>query len=126
MTKPSSADPEIHSAHPPAVPLPQNPLIARHRLQWLVNLFPPGQFVRYLCLGVCNTLFASVVYVVLLPVLNAVLPSRWLHLTVVLASVLSIPVNITVSYFGYKFLCFAPKETISANGSNALRCTAWV
>jgi putative flippase GtrA len=42
----------------------------------------------------------------LLTLLNRALPVNWLSLTVVLASVLSTPVNITVAYFGYKFFVF--------------------
>jgi putative flippase GtrA len=108
MTPPSAGQ-EIRPAHPPVVPLPQDPFIPKGRLQWLVNLFPPGQFVRYLCVGVCNTLFAYVVYVVLLTLLNAVLPARSLYLTVVFASLLGIPVNITFAYFGYKLFVFRTK-----------------
>ncbi len=109
MTQPSSVDREIHPAQPPVVPIPQAPFVPRRRLQRLVNLFPAGQFVRYLCVGVFNTLFGYVTYVVLLTLLNAVLPARWLYLTVVMASVLGAPLNITVAYFGYKFFVFRTK-----------------
>jgi putative flippase GtrA len=106
MTQPSSTGQEIRPADPPVVPIPQDPFIPRRRLQWFVNLFPAGQFVRYLCVGVCNTVFGYIVYVILLTLLNAVLPVRWLYLTVVLASVLSTPLNITFAYFGYKLFVF--------------------
>jgi len=72
----------------------------------IVDLFPPGQFGRYLAVGLFNTLFGYMSYVVALALLTRVLPVRWLSLTVVLASVLSMPVNITVAYFGYKFFVF--------------------
>jgi putative flippase GtrA len=88
------------------VPLPQDPFLPKRRLQWVVNLFPAGQFVRYLCVGAANTLFGYIFYVLLLTLLNTLLPTRWLYLTVVLASVLSTPLNITFAYFGYKLFVF--------------------
>ena len=97
---------EIVSDHSPVVPLPQDPFIPRRRLQRLVNLFPPGQFTRYLCVGICNTLFGYLAYVAVLTLLNAFFPARWLYLTVIVASILSTPVNITFAYFGYKFFVF--------------------
>src|ERR1039458_9242117 len=106
MTQPSSAGREIHPAHPPVVPIAQAPLVPRRRLQRVVDLFPAGQFVRYLCVGVFNTLFGYAVYVVLLTSLGAVLPVRWLYLTVVLVSVLGAPLSFTVAYLGYKFFVF--------------------
>lgn len=101
--------PEIHPQHPPAVPIPQDPFIPRSRLQRLVNLFPPDQFARYLCIGVFNTFFGYFSFVVVLTLLNSALPDRLLYLTVILASILTTPVNITVSYLGYKFLVFRTK-----------------
>jgi putative flippase GtrA len=76
------------------------------RIQRIIDLFPPGQFGRYLAVGLFNTLFGYVSYVVALTLLARALPLRWLSLTVVLASVLSMPVNITIAYFGYKFFVF--------------------
>jgi putative flippase GtrA len=68
--------------------------------------FPGGQFFRYLCVGVFNTLFGYCTFVISLYLLNLVLPQRFLYLTVVLASIASTPLNITVAYFGYKFFVF--------------------
>lgn len=104
-----SANRELNPTRPPVVPIPQDPFIPRRRLQRVVNLFPAGQFVRYLCVGVFNTVFGYIVFAVLLTSLNALLPGRLLYLTVVLASVLSTPINITVAYFGYKFFVFRTK-----------------
>jgi putative flippase GtrA len=98
--------PEIHPAHPPAVPIPQEPFPPSRRLQRLVNLFPPGQFLRYLCVGVFNTVFGYLTFAVALTLLNGVLPQRFVYLTVVVASVLTTPLNITVAYFGYKIFVF--------------------
>lgn len=101
-----SHDREVHPNHLPVVPLPQDPFIPTRRLQRLVNLFPPGQFFRYLAVGICNTAFGYLLYVVLLTLLNAFMPAQWLYLTVILASALSMPVNITFAYLGYKFFVF--------------------
>lgn len=100
---------EIQPEHPPVVPIPQDPFIPKGPLQRLVNLFPAGQFVRYLWVGVFNTVFGYISFVVILTLLNAVLPARLLYLTVMLASVLGMPLNITVAYLGYKFFVFRTK-----------------
>jgi putative flippase GtrA len=98
--------PDILPTHPPVVPIPQEPFIPRRRLQRLVNLLPAGQFFRYLCVGVFNTLFGYTTFAIVLTLLNGAIPARYLYLTVVLASVISNPLNITVAYFGYKFFVF--------------------
>ncbi len=100
---------EVHPEHPPVVPIPQDPFLPREPLLRLVNLFPAGQFVRYLYVGVFNTVFGYISFVVILTLLNAVLPARLLYLTVVLASVLGMPLNITVAYLGYKLFVFRTK-----------------
>jgi putative flippase GtrA len=120
MTQPSTA-PEIHPAHPPVVPIPQDPFIPTGRLQRLVNLFPAGQFVRYLGVGVFNTVFGYICFAVALTLLNAALSARFMYLTVILASVLSMPLNITVAYFGYKFFVFRTKGNFLAEW---LKCFA--
>jgi putative flippase GtrA len=109
MTKPPSAGQGIHREHPPVVPIPQDPFIPRRRLQRIVHLFPGGQFVRYVCVGVFNTFFGYINFAVILALLNMALPVRFLYLTVVLASILSVPLNISVAYFTYKFFVFRTK-----------------
>jgi putative flippase GtrA len=109
MTQSPHLDDEIRPKHPPVVPIPLDPFIPRARLQRLVNLFPAGQFFRYLCMGVFNTFFGYISFAVTLTLLNALLPARLLYLTVILASILPTPLNITVAYFGYKFLVFRTK-----------------
>src|ERR1700728_1327538 len=74
-----------------------------HRLR---KHFPGGQFFRYLCVGVFNTFFGYFTFAAALYFLNLALPQRFLYLTVILASVLGMPLNITVAYFGYKFFVF--------------------
>jgi putative flippase GtrA len=67
------------------------------------------QFVRYLCVGCVNTLFGYGTFALALTLLNHALPLRYLYLTVVLASVLTLPINITFAFAGYKFLVFRTK-----------------
>jgi putative flippase GtrA len=109
MTQSSHVDDETRPEHPPVVPIPLDPFIPKGQLQRLVNLFPAGQFVRYLGMGIFNTLFGYISFAVALTLLNAMLPARLLYLTVILASILPTPLNITVAYFGYKFLVFRTK-----------------
>jgi putative flippase GtrA len=106
MTATSSAGHETHPQHPPVVPIPQDPFIPKGRLQRLVNLFPRDQFVRYFCVGIFNTFFGYISFAIILTLLNAALPARLVYLTVVIASLLSTPLNITIAYFGYKFFVF--------------------
>jgi putative flippase GtrA len=109
MTQSPHVDNEIRPKRSPVVPIPQDPFIPKTQLQRLVNLFPAGQFVRYLGVGMFNTIFGYICFVVVLTLLNAILPAHLLYLTVILASILSTPLNITVAYFGYKFLVFRTK-----------------
>ena len=103
---PTTPERDVHPERIPIVPIPQEPFPPSSRLQRLVNLFPPGQFVRYLCVGAFNTLFGYTTFAVALTLLNGVLPQRFVYLTVVVASVVSTPLNITVAYFGYKIFVF--------------------
>jgi len=100
---------DIQPQHPPVVPIPQDPFIPKGRLQRIVDLFPPGQFLRYICVGVFNTVFGYATSVIALTLLNGVLPPRFIYLTVVAASIISTPLNITVAYFGYKIFVFRTK-----------------
>jgi putative flippase GtrA len=98
--------PQRDTPNPPPIPIAQEPFPPSRRLQRLVNLFPPGQFFRYLCVGVFNTVFGYVTFVIALTLLNGVLPQRFVYLTVIVASVITTPLNITVAYFGYKIFVF--------------------
>jgi putative flippase GtrA len=109
MTQPPSAGHVTHPQHPPVVPIPQDPFIPRRRLQRIVHLFPAGQFARYVCVGIFNTFVGYINFAVILALLNTTLPVRLLYLTVVLASILSVPLNISVAYFSYKFFVFRTK-----------------
>jgi putative flippase GtrA len=87
----------------------------------LAGLFPGGQFARYLCVGVFNTIFGYIAFAIALTLLNAALPARLLYLTVIFASIVSNPLAITVAYFGYKFFVFRTKGNYLAEW---LRCFA--
>jgi putative flippase GtrA len=87
----------------------------------IVRLFPPGQFARYLGVGVWNSLFGIGSYALLLYVLGRMLPPRYLLLTVDVASVLATPLNITMAYFCYKIFVFKTRGNYRAEW---LRCFA--
>ncbi len=108
LTAPQTLNPapDIHPDHPPVVPIPQNPAIPAGRLARIVRLFPQGQFVRYLCVGIFNTVFGYLTYAIFLFLFSHLLPQRFLYLAVILASLVSTPISITVAYFGYKFFVF--------------------
>ena len=97
---------DLHPEPPPVIPIPLDPFLPRGRLQRLVNLFPRGQFVRYLLVGGFNTVFGYGSFVAILTLLGNLAPQRYLSLTAIAASLLSTPLNITVAYFGYKLFVF--------------------
>lgn len=78
----------------------------RSRLQRALAIFHGGMFLRYLAIGVLNTVVGYCSYVVVLGMLGRVISARHQYLAAPLASVLSTPVNITLAYFGYKFFVF--------------------
>jgi putative flippase GtrA len=121
ITPPFSARQETQPGHPPLITHPPSPFVPKERLQRLVNLFPAGQFLRYLGVGIFNSIFGYVSFVVILTLLNAAFPERLLYLTVIFASILSTPLNITVAYFGYKFFVFRTKGNYLAEW---LKCFA--
>lgn len=103
---PPVADHDLHPRPIPVVPIPQNPEIPTRRLARIVNKLPKGQFVRYLCVGVWNTFFGYLSYAAFLFLFSHLLPQRFLYLAVIIASLVSTPINITVAYFCYKFFVF--------------------
>jgi putative flippase GtrA len=90
----------------PVVPLPADPFIPRRPLQRLVNLFPPGQFLRYIAVGVFNTVFGFSIYALLFWLFTNLISVNHPSLLAPLASIVSTPLNITVAYFGYKLFVF--------------------
>ena len=80
-----------------------------HRVK---SMFTKSEVLRYLIVGGVNTVFGMGLYVLILYILNHVLPDHLFGLKVtqarlaMSASVLSNPINITVSYLNYKFFVF--------------------
>jgi putative flippase GtrA len=70
----------------------------------LTRHIPPGQFGRYLLVGIWNTAFAYGTFALFTALLDKVVPQSYM-----LASVLSSFINITVSFFGYKWFVFKTK-----------------
>jgi putative flippase GtrA len=103
------AEKEVRATPPPLEPPSQEAAAPGRHLRRLTDLFPPGQFTRYLCVGVFNTVFGYLSFAAILTLLNAVLPARFLYLTVIAASISAVPLNITVAYFTYKFFVFRTK-----------------
>lgn len=106
MTPDNAQSVELHPDPLPVIPIPQDPFLPKRRLQRLVNKLHGAQFVRYLGVGLFNTVFGYCSFAFTLFLLNHAVPQRFLYLTVIAASLISTPLNITVAYFGYKFLVF--------------------
>ena len=70
-------------------------------IQRLVSSAPPGQVVRYLLVGVWNTVFGYGLYALLTYLLTPLIPYAYMA-----AGLLGAAVCITVSFLGYKLLVF--------------------
>ena len=81
-------------------------LVAKFRshFAWVTQHIPPGQFGRYLVIGLWNTLFGYLSFAVF----TLLLDRRFAH-GYILASLISSILNITVAYFGYKVFVFKTK-----------------
>ena len=90
----------------PVVPIPQNPDIPTRRLTRLVRRFPKRQFFRYIAVGIWNTVWGYCTFAGFLYLFSHLLAQRFLYLAVVIASLVSTPINITMAYFCYKFFVF--------------------
>lgn len=75
-------------------------------LEKVRRLFPAGQFLRYLGVGVWNTIFGYGTYAAFVTLYSHYLPHHYLPLTVDLASISATPISITMSYLCYKFFVF--------------------
>jgi putative flippase GtrA len=73
-------------------------------MEWVVHHFPPGLFGRYLAVGLVNTGFGYGTYAGLTALFTPHIPFAYL-----LASVLANFVNITFSFFNYKWFIFKTK-----------------
>jgi putative flippase GtrA len=89
-----------------------NPVLKR-----IFSHVPPGQFLRYLVVGVWNTGFGYATFVLFTLALSRSFPRYGYILAGVLASVL----NITVAFFGYKWFIFKTKGNYLIEW---LRCVA--
>lgn len=65
--------------------------------------------MRYLCVGVTNTVFGYLTYAIAFTLLGAFFSRGFLYLAAPLAAVVSTPINITFAYLGYKFFVFRTK-----------------
>jgi putative flippase GtrA len=74
----------------------------------LTQHIPPGQMMRYLIVGVCNTLFGYGCFFLLVRIFLHVLSTRP-SLTASIASVVATVINVTVSFLGYKWFVFRTK-----------------
>ncbi len=67
----------------------------------LTSHIPPGQFGRYLVVGLWNTLFGYGAYALLTATLAPIVPHSYIP-----ASIIAAPLNITAAYLGYKWFVF--------------------
>jgi len=65
---------------------------------------PPGQFAIYLLVGAWNTLFGYGTFAFFTAILSPLIPHSY-----IVASLISSPLNITISYLGYKWFVFKTK-----------------
>ncbi len=70
----------------------------------LTHHIPPGQFGRYLLVGLWNTAFGYGTFALFTALLDKVVPQSYM-----LACVLSSFINISVSFLGYKWFVFKTK-----------------
>jgi putative flippase GtrA len=71
---------------------------------WVVHHFPPGQFGRYMAVGMCNAVFGYSTYAGLTALLTPHIPYAYM-----VASVLSNFLNITFAFLNYKWFIFKTK-----------------
>ncbi len=90
----ASLSPEADSLHRPG-------LMGKIR-RW----FPARQVLRYLIVGVGNTIFGYGCYAFFVAVYSRFLPAHYLPFTVDLASITTTPLGVTVSFLTYKFFVF--------------------
>jgi putative flippase GtrA len=95
-----SATPQVPAEPLPTAPTPHGPFAS------LRKLLPPAEVIRYLLVGVWNTLFAYALYSGFVFFYGRFLPHRYLPLTVVLASASAKPIGITMAFLCYKHFVF--------------------
>jgi putative flippase GtrA len=70
----------------------------------LTRHIPPGQFLRYIVVGLWNTAFGYGTFALFTALLDPYMPASYMA-----ASLLSSIINITVSFLGYKWFVFKTK-----------------
>jgi putative flippase GtrA len=83
----------------------------------LFSHIPPGQFFRYVLVGIWNTGFGYALFVIF----TYLLSRRWPQYGYIPASLLSSVFSITVAFFGYKLYVFKTKGNYLAEW---VRCVA--
>jgi len=70
------------------------------------RLLPPVQVIRFLAVGVWNTLFALLLSTVLVAFYSHILPHKWILFTADFASITAKPIAITMAFLCYKHFVF--------------------
>jgi putative flippase GtrA len=70
----------------------------------IIAHIPPGQLLRYLVVGTWNTFFGYACFAVLTVLLDRVIAHGY-----IVANLLSILINVTVAFLGYKWFVFKTK-----------------
>lgn len=83
-----------------ATPPPHGPFASLRRM------LPAAEVIRYLLVGVSNTVFGYLLYSGFVLLYGHFLPRHYLPLTVVLASISAKPIGITVAFLCYKHFVF--------------------
>ncbi|MGA8530646.1 MAG: GtrA family protein [Acidobacteriaceae bacterium] len=94
----------------------QDPNDRSRWIRWITNHFPPGQFGRYLVIGLLNTAFGYSTYAGLTALLTPHIPFAYL-----LASVIANFLAVTFSFLNYKWFIFKTKGNYLREWS---RCVA--
>jgi putative flippase GtrA len=101
----------------PEAPRTRQPGIAER----IKRSFPAREVLRYLVVGMGNTLFGYGCYAGFVALYSHLLPATYLPLTVDLASITATPIGMTMSFFTYKIFVFRTKGRYL---SEWLRCFA--
>ena len=75
----------------------------------LGRLFPAREVLRYLIVGIGNTIFGYACYAAFVALYSRLLPHRYLPFTVDLASITATPIGVTMSFLTYKLFVFRTK-----------------
>jgi putative flippase GtrA len=79
-------------------------------LKRLISHIPPGQFLRYIVVGGWNTVFGYSTFAGIYYLLHRYdLPAANVYWQVIMAQIISVPINFTGSYLCYKFFVFRTK-----------------